>query len=54
MYVIEIFAYTFLGSGVEQPWNKGGVVDAKNGVERGAELTPLNVRDGKNNYNQTE
>ena len=40
----------FLGSGDEQPWNKGD--PAHKGVENGdgAEATPLNVRDGKNTY----
>lgn len=47
--MIEILAYTFFGSGEEQPWNKVGEI-----VEDFEEGTPLKgsegERDGKNSY----
>lgn len=53
LYIVEIFAYTFLGSGEEQPWNKPEKElspkkkrSIENG-EGGVENTPLNVREGK-------
>jgi ACS family sodium-dependent inorganic phosphate cotransporter len=53
LYIIEMFAYLFLGSGEEQPWNKpeqsGNRAVVENG--EGAEATPLNIRDGKKMYN---
>lgn len=40
LYIIEIFAYLFLGSGEEQPWNKLEGAD-----KTGAEACPLKARD---------
>lgn len=50
LYVVEILAYMFMGSGEQQPWN---TPDASNNpalIERGksgTESTPLNERDTK-------
>ena len=52
LYVVEIIAYTLMGSGEEQPWNKPEKKSSpakKRSVENGEGLenTPLNVRDEK-------
>lgn len=50
LYIVEIVAYTFMGSGEEQPWNKPekealspkkNKRNIENG-ENGVESTPLN------------
>jgi MFS transporter, ACS family, solute carrier family 17 (sodium-dependent inorganic phosphate cotransporter), other len=48
LYAIEIVAYTLMGSGEEQAWNKGEV---KTEDAETAEVTPLNVREGNKQYN---
>lgn len=52
LYIVEILAYLFLGSGEEQPWNKQTDTINRANIENGetAEATPLNVRDGKKAY----
>lgn len=52
LYIVEIVAYTFMGSGEEQPWNKPEKSPKKkrsieNGEGVGVENTPLNVHEGK-------
>ncbi|XP_063700398.1 sialin [Culicoides brevitarsis] len=49
LYVVEILAYMFMGSGEEQAWNKPQT-NRSTGVENGegGEVTPLNVRENKN------
>lgn len=54
LYVVEIVAYTIMGSGEEQPWNKPDKQlspkkkrSVENGEGEGVENTPLNVREGK-------
>lgn len=52
LYAVEIVAYTIMGSGEEQPWNKPAKLQSpkkKRSVENGegVENTPLNVREGK-------
>ncbi|XP_062703487.1 putative inorganic phosphate cotransporter [Aedes albopictus] len=54
LYIIEIFGYTFLGSGEEQPWNKGDKTN-NGAVENGeAEATPLNTKETKPSYTNQE
>lgn len=54
LYIFEIFGYTFLGSGEEQPWNKGDKTN--NGtLEHGeVEATPLNTKEPKTTYTQDD
>lgn len=51
LYVVEIVAYTLMGSGEEQPWNKPEKESPKKkrSVENGEGLenTPLNVVEGE-------
>lgn len=49
LYAIEMVAYTWLGSGEEQPWNKQVETgdDETGGDASTAEITPLNGDEGK-------
>lgn len=50
LYIIEIIAFMSLGSGEEQPWNKGS--KSEYAEVEGTEGTPLNRKDGKNTYQE--
>lgn len=54
LYIVEIIAYTIMGSGEEQPWNKPDKESSpkkkrsvENGEGEGVENTPLNVKEAK-------
>ncbi|XP_031618770.1 putative inorganic phosphate cotransporter [Contarinia nasturtii] len=48
LYIIEIFAYTFFGSGEEQPWNKKQARELVSIASTKAENTPLKQNDNRN------
>lgn len=45
LYIIEIVAYTLLGSGDEQPWNKSQARELVTSPAAKSEMTPLQRRD---------
>lgn len=44
LYIIEIIAYTLLGSGDEQPWNKSQARELVTSSAAKSEMTPLQRR----------
>lgn len=48
LYIIEIIAYTLLGSGDEQPWNKSQARELVTSPASKSEMTPLQRRNTQN------